>query len=89
MAELRIFADFNSGGSPGAGPCWCRRYGKERKPLDDCANELDLTDGMEVILFYEDPGEEFEVKGRLIEPRAEHDSWQAIPDWATIRRIRG
>ena len=89
MPELRIYADFNSGGSPGAGPCWCLRFGIDRKPLDDLAAELGLVDGLEVVLYYEDASEEFEVRAHLISPKNSGDPWQALPDWQTERRIRG
>ena len=51
---LRIYADFNSGGSPGHGPCWLLRYGPQRVPLDDVAAELGLRAGMVVTLYYEE-----------------------------------
>lgn len=90
---LRIYADFNSGGSPGHGSCWLLRYGPERRPLDDVAQELQLRPGMVVTLFYEEElgnqAEEFEVSAVL----EEHDDpvvrWRALPDWSTFRRIRG
>ena len=44
---------------------------------------------MLVTLFYEDPSEEFEVTGRLIEPKDPDRRWKALPDWDTFRRIRG
>jgi hypothetical protein len=85
---LRIYADFNSGGLEGQGPCWLLRYGMPRKPLDEVAGELELTDGMAVTLFYEDGVEEFEVTARLQRHDVASVRWQALPDWSTMRRIR-
>jgi hypothetical protein len=62
---LRIYADFNSGGSSGKGACWCLRHGDPLRPLDDVAEELGLQAGMPVTLYYEDPSEEFEVSASL------------------------
>jgi hypothetical protein len=84
---LRIYADFNSGGSPGHGPCWLLRYGPQLRDLNEVAEELGLRPGQQVTLFHKDEGEEFEVKAAL----EMHDSllrWQALPDWSTFRRIR-
>ena len=46
-----IYADFNSGGTPGHGPCWCLRYGPERRFLDEVAEQLGLQPGMVVTCF--------------------------------------
>jgi len=86
---LRIYADFKSGGSPGIVPCWCLRYGKDIRPLDDVAEELALKDGMIVTLFYEDESEELEVDGRLEEDPKSKIKWVAFPDWSTYRLLRG
>jgi len=86
---LRIYADFNSGGSGVDDPCWCLRYGEERRPLDDVAKELGLKPGMLVTLFYEDSSEEFEVSGSLTLRNSPPNQWVAVPDWSTLRRIRG
>jgi hypothetical protein len=83
---LRIYADFNSGGSPGHGACWCLRYGTEMRPMDDFAAELRLKVGMPVTLFYQDASEEFEVSAIL---ELNDDKWMALPDWNTMRRLRG
>ena len=56
------------------------------RPLDDCAAELRLEVGMPVTLFYEDPSEEFEVSAVL---ELNNDKWMALPDWNTMRRLRG
>lgn len=86
--KLRIYADFNSGGLEGEGPCWLLRYGIPRRPLDEVADELGLVDGMAVTLFYEDDSEEFEVAGMLQRHDASNIRWQALPDWSTMKRIR-
>lgn len=84
----RIYADFNSGGWEGQ-PCWCLRYGDgERRSLDEFEDELQLTDGMIVVLFYEDPGEEFEVMGTLERSSDSGPRWLGRPDWNTLRYIR-
>ena len=91
--NLRIYADFNSGGSPGHGPCWLLRYGPERRPLDEVAEQLGLQAGMEVTLFFEEEyaGEKdaFEVTAVLEkndDPVA-RSRWQALPDWTTRRSL--
>lgn len=88
---LRIYADFNSGGSPGHGPCWLLRYGPDMKHLDEMAIQLRLEPGVSVTLYHEDESEEFEVSAvleRHDEPNA-WARWQALPDWNTFRRLRG
>ena len=90
MALLRIYADFNSGGSPGHGPCWLLRYGPELKCLDEMATQLSLEPGINVTLYYDDESEAFEVSAvleRHDEPNA-RARWQALPDWNTFRRQR-
>jgi hypothetical protein len=86
---VRIYADFNSGGAPGKGPCWCLRYGNEFQPLDEVAGELGLQPGMQVTLYYEEPSEEFEVSATLERNNGVGVQWSALPDWSTRRRIRG
>ena len=41
---------------------------------------------MLVTLFYEDPAEEFEVSASL---ELNNGRWMALPDWNTMRRLRG
>ena len=93
MAFLRIYADFNSGGSLGDGPCWLLRYGPDRRPLDEVADQLGLRAGMAVILFNAeelgDYAEEFEVDAVLEDHADSRIRWQALPDWSTYRLIRG
>lgn len=88
---LRIYADFNSGGTPGHGACWLLRYGTERRPLDEVAGELRLQPGLTVTLFYEDEldghVEEFEVSAVLEEHNDPVVRWWALPDWSTVRRV--
>ncbi|WP_156679438.1 hypothetical protein [Sphingomonas profundi] len=86
MTKLRIWADFNSGGC-NDDACWCLAYGPELTSLDDLALSLRLEQGQEVTLYYNDPGDEFEVEGRL-ERHASTPSWHARPDWSTFRLIR-
>ena len=85
----RIYADFSSGGSPGRGACWCLRWGSEKRPLDSVAEGLNLRDGMQVTLYYEDPSEEFEVFATLFKTDSAVNIWHALPDWTTYRLIRG
>jgi hypothetical protein len=86
--SLRIYADFNSGGSSDRDPCWCLRYGKDFRPLDELETELELQDGMPVILYYEDSSEEFEVSATLRRSDAPSNRWRAFPDWKTYRKLR-
>ena len=87
--KLRIYADFNSCMADERGLwCWCLRY--EGKTLDDVASSLGLYDGMPVILYYEDPSEEWEmdaVLGHIAKPG--WTMWMALPDEKTHRRLRG
>ncbi|WP_409753929.1 hypothetical protein [Brevundimonas sp.] len=82
---LRIYADFNSGGTNDTA-CWCLRYNGAL--LDDLERELNLREGQAVVLYYEDPAEEFEVDATL-EIHTAFAKWQAMPDWSTMRRLRG
>jgi len=89
---LRIYADFNSVSGKDREICWCLRYGVTPahvgRPLDEVAEDLGLHAGMPVTLFYEDPGEEFEVSA-VLEEHEGAPRWQARADWKTFRRIRG
>jgi hypothetical protein len=52
---------------------------------------LEIYDGMPVTLYYEDPGEEFEVDailGHITKP-SWNEKWMALPDWNSLRRLRG
>ena len=85
MAKLRIYGDFNDFG---AGVCWLLRY--RERPLDEQAEELNLRDGMPVILFYEDPAEEFEFDA-VLEFRPDEyptSQWVARVDESSYRLIR-
>jgi hypothetical protein len=77
MEKLRIYADFNSGGGADEDPCWCLRYGSPLRPLDDAAAELNLCDGMPVLLYYEDPSEGLEVSGVLVTGGTVVPQWRA------------
>jgi hypothetical protein len=85
---LRIYSDFNSGAGTNSDPYWCLRYGSPLRPLDELADELDLRDGMPMLLYYEDPSEEFEVSAVLIKRDVLGPRWHACADWNTIHRIR-
>ena len=82
---LRFYADFNSGGSHGDA-CWCLCY--QGEPLDGCERELRLQEGQHVVLYYEDSSEEFEVDA-VLELHTNVPRWQALPNWETMRRLRG
>jgi len=87
---LRIYADFNSVYGEGGSICWCLRYGSPLRSLDNFTDELGLCDGMPVVLYYEDPSEEFEVAATLIEqPAGAVTRWHARADWKTRKQIRG
>lgn len=79
--RLRIYADFNS--IDGDGNCWCLRHGGA--PLDEVAGELGLVEGQSVVLFYEDPSEEFEFDAVL---SLHNGRWQAKYDKSTYRLLR-
>ncbi len=82
---LRIYADFNSGGTNGTA-CWLLLY--NGKILDELERELNLQKGQAVVLYHEDSSEEFEVDATL-ETHTNFAKWQALPDWTTMRRLRG
>ena len=85
---LRIYADFNSTDEDGW--CWCLRH--DGRLLDDCASELQLKEGMSVVLYYADDAEEFEFDGVLsLRPKlpAPATQWNGRPDFFTYRHIRG
>jgi hypothetical protein len=69
-------------------PCWCLLYGSPRRPLEEVAVELNLRDGMPVILYYEDPLEEFEVSEELLKRETVASQWRACADWSSRRRIK-
>ncbi|QJP17353.1 hypothetical protein G3545_29155 [Starkeya sp. ORNL1] len=90
VRKLRIYADFNSCMEDDRGMwCWLLRH--DGKLLDEVATTLDLRDGLFVTLYYEDPGEEFEVDavlGHIAEPGWD-TMWMALPNWDSYRRLRG
>lgn len=79
--NLRIYADFNS--VSGDGWCWCLRF--NGKLLDDIAGELKLSEGQRVVLFYQDPSEEFELDAVL---SLRDGRWQAKYDESSYRLLR-
>jgi hypothetical protein len=88
--KLRIYADFNSCMEDDRGVwCWLLRHNGIL--LDEVAATLNVQDGLAVTLYYEDPGEEFEVDavlGHIAKPGWDA-MWMALPDWNTYRRRRG
>ena len=86
----RLYADFNSCMGDDRGKwCWLLRH--QGTLLDEIAASLEIYDGMPVTLYYEDPSEEFEVEailGHVDEP-GWNTRWMALPDWTTMRRLRG
>ena len=78
---LRIYADFNSRDADGW--CWCLRH--NGRLLDEAAGELQLSEGQAVILYYEDPAEEFECDGML---SYRDGCWRALPDESSFRLVR-
>jgi hypothetical protein len=86
-SPLRIYADFNS--TTEDGWCWCLWY--QDRNLDELGEELNLRDGMSVLLFYEDPSEEFEFDGTLSsfpDPASGATRWMAKPIRGTYRLLR-
>ena len=73
--KLRIYADFNSVGDGEGAWCWCLRY--NGMLLDEVAPDLNLSEGQTVVLFYEDPAEEFEFDATL---SFRNGQWMALPD---------
>jgi len=89
-APVRVYADFNSVKGDDGSICWCLCYGSPLRSLDDFSEELRLRDGMPVVLYYEDPSEEFEVSAALVEqPVGAVPRWHARADWKTRKQIRG
>lgn len=81
---MRIWADFNSvGDGDGA---WCFTLRHNEKWLDEVAAELRLSEGQTVILYYDDPAEEFEFDAVL---SFRSGQWMALPDQSSFRRLRG
>lgn len=86
-SPLRIYADFNS--TTENGWCWCLRY--QGRDLDELGWELNLRNGMSVVLFYEDLSEEFEFDGTLSsfpDPGSGATRWMAQPIDGTYRLLR-
>lgn len=81
MDQLRIYADFND--LDGDDVCWLLLY--DGKSLESQAETLGLQPGMPVVVFYEDPGEEFEFDARL---EFRDDRWVALVDRNSYRLIR-
>ncbi len=83
---LRVYFDPNSMDN---GVYWCLRH--DGIPIDDIAEEIDLHDGINVILFYNDSSEEFEFDGKLyFRPTGllPAPQWVGEIDQTTFRRIR-
>jgi hypothetical protein len=78
---LRIYIDTNDMSRDG----WCYLLRYQGKHLDAVASELGVSEGMEVVLYYSDPGEEFEYNGRLhyVDGR-----WLGRADMGSYRLIR-
>jgi len=88
--KLRIYADFNSCMEDDRGVwCWLLRH--NGKLLDDVAATLKLQEGLAATLYYEEPGDYFEVDAVLghIAKSGWDTMWMALPDWDTVRRVRG
>jgi hypothetical protein len=87
MRRLRVSVDFNSCCGE---DCWWNIHYNGRS-IKDQVEELGLYDGMPVVAFYKDPGEEFEYDGilRLLQvgpPPAQR--WVVVVDRSTYRLIR-
>ena len=87
--KLRIYADLASETTDGW--CWILRHGDHR--LDEVAKDLGPFEGMPVIIYYSDPGDEFEYDAilsyRTAGPPSLGHHWIAKLDKQTFRRIRG
>jgi hypothetical protein len=82
--KLRIHADFNSRGDGDGAWCWCLRYNDGL--LDEAAQELQVSEGQAVTLYYEDPAEEFEYDAVL---SLRNGQWMALPNESSFQRLRG
>jgi hypothetical protein len=83
---LRIYADR---GSISDGAYWCLRY--NGASVDDVADIIGLHDGLEVIVYYKDEEEEYELDGKVyLRPTGPKPApqWVAEVDNASFRRIR-
>jgi hypothetical protein len=58
---IRIYIDTNDMDRAG----WCHLLQFEGRALDEAVSDLSLTEGMPVVLFYQDPSEEFEFDGTV------------------------
>lgn len=77
---LRIAADFNS--RTQAGWCWCLHH--NNRWLNEVARELELVDGQQVVLYCDEPSDEFEFDAIL---SFQNGHWLALPDETTYRLI--
>jgi len=86
---IRIYIDVNDMAPDG----WCYLLRFQGRSLDESASELGLVEGMPVILFNEEGGEEFEFDGtvHLREGRwlakANRDSYRLISE-ASLDELR-
>jgi hypothetical protein len=85
-SSLRIYTDVNSKANDAY---WLLLY--EGKRLDDVSQELEIYDGMPVVVYHEDEVEEFEWDGHLYHrptgaPPA--PQWVAVVDENSFRRIK-
>ena len=84
--KLRIYADFNSIGDGDSNDAWCWCLRCNDKLLDEVAEELHLFEGQAVVLYYEDPAEEFEYDATLSFRKGR---WMALLEESSFRRLRG
>jgi hypothetical protein len=86
--KLRIYVDPSSVTVDG----WCYILRYDERPLGEVAKELDLYEGMPVVLYYSDSIDEFEYEGILSYRTASPvigRQWMAQLNDQTFRRIRG
>jgi hypothetical protein len=86
---IRIYIDTNDMDSDG----WCHLLRYKGRTLDDAAVELGLKEGMPVVLYNEEAGEEFEFDGAVYFrdgrwlAKADRDSYRLISE-ANLDELR-
>ena len=78
---IRIYIDTNDMELDG----WCHLLRYDGRTLEEVAKDIGLTEGMPVVLYYEDPGEEFEFDGTV---HFKEGRWLAKANRDSYRLIR-
>ena len=78
---LRIYIDTNDMDTEG----WCFLLRYDGKALETVASQIGLNEGMRVVLYYSDRGEEFEFDGTL---HFVNGRWLGRADRSSYRLVR-